>query len=106
MRNPRPITPDCLDPSTEPLRYCPHTVTVYNRATIKGLMYLYYEYHSTVTERGQYPKNPNDNPRLLNLHSQAPVLLHGSCSTLANNMGGCQNYGPFLGPSYNTAPNI
>ena len=21
-------------------------------------------------------------------------------------MGGCQNYGPFLGPHYNTAPNI
>ena len=21
-------------------------------------------------------------------------------------MGGCQNYGPFLGPYYNTAPNI
>ena len=21
-------------------------------------------------------------------------------------MGGCQNYGPFLGPCYNTAPNI
>ena len=36
--------------------YCPHTVTVYNRATIKVLMYLYYEYYSTVTEWGQYPK--------------------------------------------------
>ena len=22
------------------------------------------------------------------------------------NMGGCQNYGPFLGPYYNTAPSI
>ena len=21
-------------------------------------------------------------------------------------MGGCQNYGPFLGPYYNTAPNV
>ena len=37
------------------LRYCPHTVTVYNRATIKGLIYLYYECYSTVTEWGQYP---------------------------------------------------
>ena len=35
--------------------YCPHTVTVYNRATIKGLIYPYYEYYSTVTEWGQYP---------------------------------------------------
>ena len=23
-----------------------------------------------------------------------------------NYMGGCQNYGPFLGPHYSTAPNI
>ena len=36
-------------------RYCPHTVTVYNRATIKVLIYLYYEYYATVTEWGQYP---------------------------------------------------
>ena len=36
-------------------RYCPHTVTVYNRATIKVLIYLYYEYYPTVTEWGQYP---------------------------------------------------
>ena len=25
---------------------------------------------------------------------------------IQNHMGGCQNYGPFLGPYYNTAPNI
>ena len=35
--------------------YGPHTVTVYNRATIKGLIYLYYEYYPTVTEWGPYP---------------------------------------------------
>ena len=35
--------------------YCPHTVIVYNRATIKVLIYLYYEYDSTITEWGQYP---------------------------------------------------
>ena len=36
--------------------YCPHTVTVYNRATIKVLiMHLYYEYVSTVTGWGQFP---------------------------------------------------
>ena len=34
----------------------PHTVTVYNRATIKGLLYLYYEYYPTVTEWGPYPR--------------------------------------------------
>ena len=28
------------------------------------------------------------------------------CSMLGLYMGGCQNYGPFLGPYYNTAPNI
>ena len=27
-------------------------------------------------------------------------------SILAVYMGGCQNYGPFLGPYYNMAPNI
>ena len=26
-------------------------------------------------------------------------------TTMAGYMGGCQNYGPFLGPHYNTAPN-
>ena len=35
--------------------YGPHTVTVHNRATIKGLIYLYYEYYPTVTEWGPYP---------------------------------------------------
>ena len=38
-----------------PLGTAPHTVTVYNRATIKVLIYLYYEYYPTVTEWGQYP---------------------------------------------------
>ena len=35
----------------------PHTATVYNRATIKLLIYLYYEYYPTVTEWGQYPNS-------------------------------------------------
>ena len=33
----------------------PHTVTVCNRATIKVLIYLYYEYYPADTEWGQYP---------------------------------------------------
>ena len=36
------------------LGYCPGTVTVYN-STMKGVIYPYYEYYSTVTEWGQYP---------------------------------------------------
>ena len=45
----------------EPLKgvqvgFCPHTVTVYNRATIKGLIYPYYEYYSTVTGWGAVSK--------------------------------------------------
>ena len=36
--------------------YCPHTVTVYNRASIEGLIYLYYEYYPTVTECGAVSK--------------------------------------------------
>ena len=36
--------------------YCPPTVTVYNWATIKVLIYLYFEYYPTVTEWGQYPR--------------------------------------------------
>ena len=39
----------------------PNTVTVYNRATIKGLIYPYYKDNSTVTEWGQYP-NPSPQP--------------------------------------------
>ena len=27
-------------------------------------------------------------------------------SSIRVHVGGCQNYGPFLGPYYNTAPNI
>ena len=37
------------------LGIAPHTVTVYNRATNKVLIYLYYEYYPKVTEWGQYP---------------------------------------------------
>ena len=34
----------------------PNTVTVYNRATVRGIIYPHYEYYSTVTEwGGQYP---------------------------------------------------
>ena len=44
--------------SAPPVGYCPHTAIVYNRATTKVLVisvYLYFEYHSTATEWGQYP---------------------------------------------------
>ena len=36
------------------------------------------------------------------------LLLRDSMKSLysGNHMVGCQNYGPFLGPYYNTAPNI
>ena len=34
-------------------------------------------------------------------------LLKGEfCASKGLHMGGCQNYGPFLDPYYNTAPNI
>ena len=36
--------------------YCPDTVTVCNRATIKVLLYVCYEYYPTVTEWGSVPK--------------------------------------------------
>ena len=36
--------------------YCPHTVTVYNRASAKGLRHLYQKHYSTVTEWKQYPR--------------------------------------------------
>ena len=43
--------PQHLKPSQDvKLGTAPHTVTVYNRATIKVLIYLYYEYYPTVTE--------------------------------------------------------
>ena len=47
----------------QPLGYCPHTVTVYNRATIMGLVYPYYEYCSTVTEWGQCPASTLKGPK-------------------------------------------
>ena len=34
------------------LGYCPHTVTVYNRATIEGLIYLYSEYYQLLLSGG------------------------------------------------------
>ena len=30
----------------------------------------------------------------------------GAADHIWGHMGGCQNYGPFLDPYYNTAPNI
>ena len=41
----------CFRLGTAPI----HTVTVYNRAAIKVLIYRYYEYYPTVTDLGQYP---------------------------------------------------
>ena len=75
--------------------YCPHTVTVYNRATTKLLMYLCYVYYPTVTEWGQYPY-----PKPLYKKRAIQSFF------LRLQMGGCQNDGPFLGPYYNMAPNI
>ena len=36
----------------------------------------------------------------------APLSNSWIISIIGLYMGGCQNYGPFLGPYYNTAPNI
>ena len=47
-------TQQSQNPNEANLGYCPHTVTVYNRATIKVLIYLYYGYYPTVTKWGQY----------------------------------------------------
>ena len=33
-------------------------------------------------------------------------VSYSRAACLASHMGGCQNYGPFFGPYYNTAPNI
>ena len=47
--------------------------------------------------------------RIVFLGSLASGLEVWSCGVLwfrDCNMGGCQNYGPFLGPYYNTAPII
>ena len=35
-----------------------------------------------------------------------PLISVMRCNMEFLQMGGCQNYGPFLGPCYNTAPNI
>ena len=48
----------------------PHTVTVYNRATIKVLIYPYYEYWPTVTERGQYPNHHHHRHHNQHQHQQ------------------------------------
>ena len=48
-------TPPLESPKLHTLGTAPHTVRVYNSATIKGLIYPYYEYYSTVTEWGRYP---------------------------------------------------
>ena len=35
------------------------------------------------------------------------LIVHYKSKNVRNdNVGGCQNYGPFLDPYYNTAPNI
>ena len=39
-------------------------------------------------------------PDFLDAHTNGMLTLE----IMAKHMGGCQNYGPFLGPYYNTAP--
>ena len=39
-------------------------------------------------------------------HDSGPEWYLYECRCKSCYMGGCQNYGPFLGPYYNTAPNI
>ena len=34
------------------------------------------------------------------------LIVHDKSNNVSNNVGGCQHYGPFLDPYYNTAPNI
>ena len=51
------------------LGYCPHTVTVYIGAAIKGLTYLVYidilssKYSTVIVVSGQYPASPASRPR-------------------------------------------
>ena len=37
---------------------------------------------------------------------EATQKLVLGCNCRTSHMGGCQNYGPFLGPYYNTGPNL
>ena len=37
---------------------------------------------------------------------RGPWTLGFPTDITQSGIGGCQNYGPFLGPDYNTAPNI
>ena len=39
-------------------------------------------------------------------HLQGSCCFFGGCRSERLYMGGCQNYGAFLGPYYSTAPNI
>ena len=48
-------------------------------------------------------------PKVASVNLQIPqeypvYFYHGARNSMY--LGGCQNYGPFLDPQYNTAPNI
>ena len=43
----------------------------------------------------------------MSLYEGSPgAKLNSSLSISTHDVAGCQNYGPFLGPDFNTAPNI
>ena len=57
------------------------------------------------------PRNPNlfdigCVPKAIHEFSRPNPVSKQIQAKLAFNMGGCQNYGPILGPYNNTAPNI
>ena len=63
-------------PNEDNLGTASHTVTVDNRATIKVLIYPYYEYDPTVTEWGQCPKDnyiPLSRARLRRIVDRSPI---------------------------------
>ena len=66
----------------------------------RGLGFLYMSPNGTSTasriERFNFHPKPDTDPECLETFESKPKA----------NMGGCQNYGPFLDPYYNTAPNI
>ena len=53
-----------------------------------------------------YPLWGRDSAELNYQSARKPVSLQAPYRCIYIYMGGCQNYGPFLGPYYNTAPNI
>ena len=79
-------------------------ITAVKQAVSENQGSVYYGYYVGLYQRYVYPLQSVYGYNLLSFFPKAPFEFFRPCIALA--AFGCQNYGPFWGPYYNTAPII